>query len=120
MGWYYDLIAFKKAYALAMKIFHISKKFPAEEKYSLTSQIRRASRSVCANLAEAYKRRKYIKYYSNKLNDCETENCETEVWLKFSKDCTYITDKEYLELHAENDEVAKLLNYMKNNPDKFN
>ena len=90
MGDFKDLIVYQKAYQLAMEIFHISKKFPAEEKYSLTDQIRRSSRSVCSNLAEAYRRRKYKAHFLSKLTDCESENSETEVWLDFSRDCQYI------------------------------
>lgn len=114
MGHYKDLLAFKKGYELAMEIFTISKRFPAEEKYSLTDQIRRSSRSVCTNLAEAYRRRRYKDYFISKLNDAETQ-----VWLDFSRDCKYITEEEYSTLTAKNDEVGKLLWYMINNPDKF-
>ena len=119
MGHYKDLLAFKKGYELAMEIFNISKRFPPEEKYSLTDQIRRYSRSVCTNLAEAYRRRRYKDYFTSKLNDCETENAETQVWLDFSHDCKYITTEEYSSLTTKNDEVGKLIWYMINNPDKF-
>ncbi|MBP6022289.1 MAG: four helix bundle protein [Ferruginibacter sp.] len=119
MGYYKDLLAFKKGYELAMEIFTLSKKFPPEEKYSLTDQIRRSSRSVCTNLVEAYRRRRYIDYFISKLNDCETENAETQVWLDFSHDCKYMTTEEYNHLSAKNDEVGKLIWYMINNPDKF-
>lgn len=90
MGHYKDLLAFQKGYELAMKVFHISKRFPVEEKYSLTDQVRRSSRAVYTNLAEAYKRRRYKDYFISKLNDAETENTETQVWSDFSKDCYYI------------------------------
>lgn len=119
MGHYKELLAYKKAYELAMKVFHISKKFPAEERYSLTDQVRRSSRSVCTNLAEAYKRKRYKDYFISKLNDAETENTETEVWFDFSKDCSYITAEEYEELNSLNTEVGKLIWYMINNPVKF-
>jgi four helix bundle protein len=119
MRYYKDLLAFKKDYELAMEIFTLSKKFPGEEKYSLTDQIRRASRSVCTNLVEAYRRRRYLDYFISKLNDCETENAETQVWLDFSHDCKYITSEEYNHLSAKNDEVGKLVWYMINNPNKF-
>jgi four helix bundle protein len=119
MGHYKDLLAFKKGYELAMEIFTPSKRFPSEEKYSLTDQIRRSSRSVCTNLAEAYRRRRYKDYFISKLNDCETENGETQVWLDFSHDCKYITTEEYSHLSVKNDEVGKLIWYMINNPDKF-
>jgi four helix bundle protein len=95
MGQYKDLLSYQKGYELAMKIFILSKKFPPEEKYSLTDQIRRSSRSVCTNLAEAYKRRRYKDYFISKLNDSETENTETEVWLDFAKDCSYLDTVEY-------------------------
>lgn len=119
VGHYKELLAYQKAYELSMKIFHISKRFPPEEKYSLTDQIRRSSRSVCTNLAEAYKRKRYEDYFISKLNDAETENTETQVWFDFSKDCGYITTLEYEELTSLNDEAGKLIWYMINNPDKF-
>ena len=119
MSTYKDWLAYKKAYELAMEIFEISKKFPHEEKYSLTDQVRRSSRSVCANLAEAYKRRRYNDYFISKLNDAETENTETEVWLDFACDCKYITTEKYKELMTKNNEVGKLIWYMINNPEKF-
>jgi four helix bundle protein len=119
MGDYRSLIVYQKAFSLAMKIYHISKKFPLEEKFGLIAQIRNSSRSVCVNLVEAYKRRRYRDYFLSKLNDSETENGETQVWLDFSIECGYVTKDEYNELKFENDEVAKLLLYMINNPDKF-
>ncbi len=119
MSTYKDLIAYKKGYELAMRIFFISKKFPVEEKYSLTDQIRRSSRSVCTNIAEAYKRRRYKDYFISKLNDSETENTETEVWLNFSIDCNYLSKVDYAELLNLNTEVAKLLWFMIQNPEKF-
>lgn len=119
MGVYRDLIAYKKAYSLAMKIFHASKKFPGEERFDLTNQIRRSSRSVCANMAEAYRRRRYPAHFVSKLWDSLSENCETEVWLYFAKDCTYITSDQFNEFISKNNEVGKLINYMIQNPDKF-
>ena len=85
---YRDLIVFQKAYKLAMDIFERTKKFPPEEKFSLTDQIRRSSRSVCVNFVEAYRRRKYKAHFLSKLTDSLTENAETQVWLDFSKDCS--------------------------------
>ncbi|TMI92441.1 MAG: four helix bundle protein [Bacteroidetes bacterium] len=119
MGDYKDLIVFKKAYKLAMDIFEESKKFPPEEKFSLTDQIRRTSRSVCTNLAEAYRKRKYKAYFISKLSDSETENTETEVWLNFSKDCKCLTEEKYTDFVFRNTEVGKLLWTVINNPDKF-
>jgi four helix bundle protein len=119
MGSFSDLIVYKKAFILAMKIFEISKIFPSEEKYSLTNQIRRSSRSVCANLAESYQRRKYKSHFLSKLNDVESENAETQVWLDFAFNCNYISIEKYHELTAENNEIGKLTWYLTNNPEKF-
>jgi len=119
MGDYKDLIVFKKAYQLAMDIFEASKKFPPEEKYSLTDQISRSSRSVCTNLVEAYRRRKYSAYFISKLNDSETENAETQVWLDFSKDCKYLAITVYQDFAFRNNEVGKMVWTMIQNPDKF-
>jgi len=102
-----------------MDIFHASKTFPAEEKYSLTSQIRRCSRSVCANLGETYRRRRYKAHFLSKLSDCETENTETEIWLDFSKDCGYLSEEIYTAYFNRNTEVGKLIFHMINNPDKY-
>jgi four helix bundle protein len=102
-----------------MDIFEESKKFPPEEKFSLTNQIRKSSRSVCANLAEAYRKRRYEAHFVSKLSDSETENTETEVWLNFSKDCKYLPQEKYSAFLLRNTEVGKMLWSMINNPDKF-
>lgn len=114
-----DLLAYKKSFALAMKIFEISKKFPKEETYSLTDQIRRSSRSVPVTIAEAYRKRAYPKYFYSKLTDSDGENSETQVWLEFALSCNYITEITHQELKAESIEIGKLLNYMLLNPEKF-
>lgn len=114
-----DLITYKKGFQLSMKIFHLSKSFPKEEKYSLTDQIRRSSRSVCANLAEAYRKRSYQKSYAFKLTDSDAENSETQVWLEFALECGYIDKTTFDKLTSESEEVGKLLNYMILNPEKF-
>ncbi|WP_339896320.1 four helix bundle protein [uncultured Algibacter sp.] len=114
-----DLLAYKKGFILAMKIFNISKSFPKEETYSLTDQIRRSSRSICANLAEAYRKRLYPKHFISKLTDCDAENSETQTWLEFSLACEYINEKTFEELTTESIEVGKLINYMIQNPNKF-
>ena len=110
---------YQKAYKLAMDIFERTKKFPPEEKYSLTDQIRRSSRSVCVNFVEAYRRRKYKAHFVSKLTDSSTENSETQVHLDFSKDCKYIEMDEYEDFTFRNDEVGKILWHMIENPDKF-
>ncbi len=103
MGNFKELLAYKKGYQLATEIFHLSKIFLSEEKYSLTDQIRRSSRSVCTNLAEGHSRRRYKDYFISKLNDCESENAETQVWLDFSHDCKYITTENHNDLCAKNE-----------------
>lgn len=114
-----ELMAYKKGFRLAMEIYHISKSFPKEEKYSLTDQILRSSRSTCANLAEAYRKRIYPKHFISKLTDSDGENSETDVWLDFALECGYITQETYAPLHSECIEIGKLTNYMIKNPDKF-
>jgi len=114
-----DLFANKKSFALAMKIFEISKSFPKEKKYSLTDQIRRSSRSVSANIAESYRKRKYTNHFYSKLTDSDAENSETQTWLEFSYKCKYISEEIFIELIKESEEVGKLINYMLQNPEKF-
>ena len=113
------LIAYQKAFMQACEIFEITIFFPKEEKYSLTDQIRRSSRSVCANLAEAYRKRNYYKHYLLKISDCQGENSETLVWIDFSFNCNYITKESFTKLTELNAEVGKLLAYMLSNPEKF-
>jgi len=119
MGRVHDLFAYKKGFDLAMRIFRITQDFPKEERYSMTDQIRRSSRSVVVNLTEAYRRRRTQKYFEAKLNDCETEMCETQTWLEFAKACGYITDEQFKELHDLSDEVARLMHTMASDPGKF-
>lgn len=102
-----------------MDIYEISKRFPTEEKYSLTDQIRRSSRSVCANFAEAYRRRKYPRHFISKLSDCDTENAETGVWLDFAFACKYITEAEYRVLYSQKEEVGRLLGDIVKYPEKY-
>lgn len=116
---YRELHAYQKSFNLAIRIFDISKSFPIEERYSLTDQIRRSSRSVCANIGEAYRKRKYVKHFVSKLSDSDSENTETQIWLEFSLAHKYISIDLYNELLEETEEVGKLLNYMMNNPEKF-
>ncbi len=114
-----DLLAYQKSFSLAMRIFEITKSFPKEEMYSLTDQIRRSSRSVPANISEAYRKRVYPKNFHSKLTDADAENSETQVWLEFSLKCNYINENIYNELVNESNEVGKLINYMILNPQKF-
>jgi len=114
-----DLIVYQKAYKLAMEIFEISKSFPKEEKYSLTDQIRRSSRSVTSNIAEAWARKNYLKSFVNKLTDSLGEEFETEVWLDYSKDCQYMLLETHNKFMIEYLEVRKILISMINSPDKW-
>ena len=114
-----DLLAYKKSFELSMLIFVTSKKFPSEEKYSLTDQIRRSSRSVSANIAEATRKRRYEKHFVSKLTDSDSENAETQVWLEYALACRYIENEEFNLLTEKSIEVGKLLNYMMNNLNKF-
>jgi four helix bundle protein len=114
-----ELLAYKRAFDLAMEIYELSKSFPLEEKYSLTDQIRRSSRSVCANIAEAYRKRRYPNHFISKLTDSDAENSETNVWFEFAFECNYITKDIYQKLSVKNIEIGKLINYMISNPGKF-
>ena len=114
-----ETTVYKKAFALAMEIFEISKSFPKEEIYSLTSQIRRSSRSVCTNLAEAYRKKIYVAHFISKVTDSDMENSETGVWLDFALACTYINSEIHVKWTAENEEIGKLLNHMITNPEKY-
>ena len=119
MSTFKDLIVYKKAYALAMDIFNISKTFPKEETYSLTDQIRRSSRSVCTNLAEAYRKRRYPAHFISKTSDSDMENSETGVWLDFSCDCKYISKNDFDDLSERSKEIGRLLGHMIENPTKY-
>lgn len=114
-----DLAVYKLSYALAMQIFEITRQFPAEEKYALTDQIRRSSRSVCANLAEAYRKRNYRNYFISKLIEADGENSETLVWLEFSKDLKYISNEQFNEMLSLQSQIGKLIQFMLTNPEKF-
>ena len=100
-----DLAIFKLAFDTAMNIFELSKKFPVEERYSLTDQMRRSSRSVCANLSEAWRKRRYKAAFVAKLNDCEAEAAETQVWIKFAVKCRYIEIERGRELYSTYNQV---------------
>jgi four helix bundle protein len=119
MGLYKDLLAYKKAYNLSMEIYHLAIKFPSFEKYALTSQIIRSSRSVSSNIAEGYRKRIYKPHFIAKLSDAEMENTETEVWIDYALSCNYIQEHLHEELIRQNDEIGKLLHHMKQNPEKF-
>ena len=119
MGTYKDLLLYKKSFSLEMEIHEITKKFPKEETYSLTDQIRRSSRSANICTIEAYRKRRYPNHFVNKLTDVDMENSETQGWLEFSKECQYISKEVYDKLYAMSEEIGRLVQYMMDNPGKF-
>ena len=114
-----NLMAYKKAFALAMEIFQISKTFPKEEKYGLSVQIRDSSRSVCSSIGEAYRKRQYVAHFVSKSSDADSENTETRVWLDFALGCSYITKDLWQDLESKADEVGRLVNHMIENPERY-
>lgn len=114
-----ELEVYKKAYAVSMEIFRLSKLWPAEEKYSLTDQVRRSSRSVCSNLREAWAKRRYEAHFISKLSDCDGENSETDTWLDYAKDCGYLVEDQHVKLTGQVTEVGKMLGGMLRNPEPF-
>ncbi len=114
-----DLNVYKLAYKLANDVFQITKGFPKEERYSLTDQIRRSSRSVCSNIAEAYGKRMYPKHFVSKLTDSDAECSETLVWIDFSYDCGYINKEQKAYFIRKYEEVGKMLGSMIRSPEKF-
>ncbi len=112
-----ELNVYKKAFEAAMQIFETSKSFPKEETYSLTNQIRRSSRSVCANLAEAWRKRRYEAAFISKLNDCEGEAAETQTWLECAVRCQYLDKDIGRNLFKDYDEVISMLVSMISKPE---
>ena len=119
MSTFRDLKVYQKAFKLAMDIFNLTKSFPDEEKYGLTSQMRRSSRSVCSSIAEAYRKRKYPAHFVSKTTDADMENSETQVWLDFSLSCKYINKQIYSDYKLRSEEIGKMLNHMIENPEKY-
>ena len=114
-----DLEVYQRAFAAAMKIFELTKKFPTEERYSLVGQIRRASRSVCSNLAEGWRKRRYPAAFISKLSDSEGEAAETQVWLEFSEACGYLAREVRLKLYEEYDIIIGMLVNMNRNSEDW-
>jgi four helix bundle protein len=114
-----ELIVYQKSFSTAMSIFEVSKEFPVEERYALTSQIRRSSRSVSMNLREAWAKRRYESHFISKLTDCDGECGETDTSLDFARACSYISDEVHRELCMSNSEVSRMLSSMIRDPDKF-
>jgi len=118
-GNYKDLLVYQKAFNMALLIFKVTESFDKSEKYSLTDQIRRSSRSVCANLAEAYRKRQYESYFVNKISDADMENTETRVWLDSALSFGYLKAESHSDLYSRSEEVGRLLNHMMQNPEKY-
>ena len=116
---YRDLKVYQLAYKLAMEIYHESKSFPKDERFSLTDQIRRSSRSVAANIAEGFRERQYSKMFVSKLADADGEAIETQVWLDFARDCEYMPAKRRDDLTNSYEEVGRMLGTMMSMPEKF-
>jgi four helix bundle protein len=114
-----ELIVYQKAFDAAMHIFERSKIFPREETYSLTDQVRRSSRSVCANIAEAWRKRRYERAFVSKLSDAESEAAETQVWLEFAVACGYMSLEVARPLQAVYTEILRLLFAMSNHPEQW-
>jgi len=114
-----DLEVYKLAFETAMEVFNISKDFPAEERYSLTDQMRRSSRSVCANLSEGWRKRKYIAMFINKLSDAESEAAETQTWLEFALACKYINQDSFNKLDDQYEHIFAMLTNMERKAKSF-
>ena len=114
-----DLKVYQRARAVARRIFGFSKKFPPEERYSLTDQIRRCSRSVCGNIAEAWRKRRYPNSFVNKLNDSEGEAAETQVWLEFAVECKDVDRNDAAEVYRDYDAIIGMLVTMINRPENW-
>ena len=119
MGGFRELKVYQLAYKLAMSIFEDSKIFPKEERFSLTDQIRRSSRSVVANIAEGYRKRQYPNAFVSKLADADAEATETQIWLDFAQDCAYLTKENHDELIRGYEEIGKMLQAMIAHPERF-
>lgn len=114
-----ELTVYRKAYELAMLCYRTTLSFPAEERFALTSQLRRSSRSVCMNLQEAWAKRRYPAHFLSKLTDCDGENSETETSIDFARSCGYITPQHHSELVELNKEIGRMLGSMIRSPEKF-
>jgi four helix bundle protein len=119
MATYKELTVFKKSFNQAMEIQTLTKKFPKEEQYALTDQIRRSSRSVCANIAEGFRKVRYKAYFISKMTDADMENSETQIWMDFSLAFGYITEDEHLDLYRKSEEIGRMLNHIIENPEKY-
>jgi four helix bundle protein len=114
-----ELKVYQLAFNQAIELFEISRSFPKEEQFSLVSQVRRSSRAVCSNLAEAYRKRKYKAHFISKVTDADAENSETSVWLDFIRECEYAVALESDAMLIRNREIGRLLGHMLNHPERY-
>lgn len=114
-----DLTVYKKAFNLSMFVFDLTKKFPPEEKYALTDQARRSSRSVCRAIGEGYRKRLYPNHFIAKMSDADMENTETQISMDFAHSCGYISKEENMEVRTRSEEIGRMLNHMIENPDRY-
>ncbi|MBP6696940.1 MAG: four helix bundle protein [Flavobacteriales bacterium] len=119
MAGFKDMTLYKKAFEMANLVFHLSKRFPKEETYSLTDQIRRSSRSVTAQFAEGYRKKRYPLHFVAKMTDCDGENAETQVWLDHAVACGYVTKMDVAPILEVSEDVGRMLGDMIENPSKY-
>ncbi len=119
MGTFDDLLVFNLAYDLAKRIYFVSKDFPRDEVFGLTSQIRRSSRSVCVNIVEAYRKKIYLNHFRSKISDADAECSETIIWLRMAKDFNYIAEPLYLELIGGYTRIGRMIGTMIRHPERF-
>ena len=116
---YRELRVYQLAFESAMRIFEVSKKFPKDERFSLTDQIRRSSRSVCSNIAEAWRKRRYLASFVSKLSDADAEAAETQVWLAFARECEYLSPADRTELSDRYEHICSQLSLMMREPNRW-
>jgi four helix bundle protein len=119
MSGFKEMTVYKKAFEMANLVFLLSKRFPVEERYSLTDQIRRSSRSVSAQFAEGYRKKRYPLHFISKMTDCDGENAETQVWLDHAVACAYVTQQDIAPIISLSEEVGRMLGDMIENPGKY-
>ena len=119
MSGFKEMTVYKKAFEMANLVFLLSKRFPVEERYSLTDQIRRSSRSVSAQFAEGYRKKRYPLHFISKMTDCDGENAETQVWLDHAVACAYVTEQDIAPIISLSEEVGRMLGDMIENPGKY-
>ena len=119
MSGFKEMTVYKKAFEMANLVFLLSKRFPVEERYSLTDQIRRSSRSVSAQFAEGYRKKRYPLHFISKMTDCDGENAETQVWLDHAVACAHVTQQDIAPIISLSEEVGRMLGDMIENPGKY-